>query len=147
MAWAAVHLPAQTPYGAKPYKGPRALGLIELPAKGKPHFIPIAILVNGTFYDASAYKADPVPMALWSETVYEGLRTGVSQGLFTVTNAVVVEATPADAENRARLLNATTKADQSRVTSNQVQNYRVTGAAVVGEKKTVNVDAVSMPTR
>jgi hypothetical protein len=79
---------AQTPYGAKPYKGPRALGLIELPAKGKPHFIPIAILVNGTFYDASAYKADPVPMALWSETVYEGLRTGVSQGLFTVTNAL-----------------------------------------------------------
>lgn len=80
--------PAQTPYGAKPYKGPRALGLIELPEKGKPHFIPIAILVNGAFYDASAYKADPVPMALWSETVYEGLRTGVSQGLFTVTNAL-----------------------------------------------------------
>jgi hypothetical protein len=78
---------AQTPYGSKPYKGPRALGLIELPAKGKPHFIPIAILVNGAFYDASVYKADPVPMALWPETVYEGLKTGVSQGLFTVTTA------------------------------------------------------------
>lgn len=49
--------------------------------------MPIAILVNGQFYDASAYKADPVPMALWSETVYEGFRTGVSQGLFTVTTA------------------------------------------------------------
>jgi hypothetical protein len=81
-------MPAQTPYGAKPYKGPRALGLIELPAKGKPHVVPIAILVNGQFYDASAYKADPVPMALWSETVYEGFKTGVSQGLFTVTTAM-----------------------------------------------------------
>ena len=81
-------LPAQTPYGAKPYKGPRALGLIELPAKGKPHFIPIAILVNGQFYDASVYKADPVPMALWSETVYEGFKTGVTQGLFTVSSAL-----------------------------------------------------------
>lgn len=81
-------MPAQTPYGAKPYKGPRALGLVELPAKGKPHFIPIAILINGQFYDASVYKADPVPMALWSETVYDGLKTGVSQGLFTVTSAL-----------------------------------------------------------
>lgn len=80
-------MPAQTPYGNKPYKGPRALGLIELPANGRPHFIPIAILVNGQFYDASVYKADPVPMALWFETVYEGFKTGVSQGLFTVTSA------------------------------------------------------------
>lgn len=63
------------------------MGLIELPVKGRPHFIPIAILVNGAFYDASVYKADPVPMALWPETVYEGFKTGISQGLFTVTTA------------------------------------------------------------
>lgn len=79
---------AQTPYGAKPYKGPRALGLIELPQNGKPRFVPIAILINGEFYDASAYKASPVPMALWSATVYEGFVSGVSQGLFTVTTAL-----------------------------------------------------------
>jgi len=29
-----------------------------------------------------------VPMALWSETVYEAFRSGVSQGLFTVTGAL-----------------------------------------------------------
>jgi hypothetical protein len=80
-------VPAQTSKGSKPYQGPRALGLIEMPVNGKPRFIPIAILVNGDFYDASAYKASPVPMALWSETVYEGFRAGVSQGLFTVTMA------------------------------------------------------------
>lgn len=44
-------------------------------------------MVNGDFYDASAYKADPVPMALQSETVYQGLKAGVPQGLFTVRGA------------------------------------------------------------
>ncbi len=78
----------QSSQARKPYKGPRAIGLIELPANGRPQFVPIAILVNGDFYDASAYKADPVPMALWPETVYEGVRSGISQGLFTVNQAV-----------------------------------------------------------
>ena len=45
-------------------------------------------MIDGKYYDASAYKAAPVPMALWSETVYEAVRTGVSQGLFTVTGAL-----------------------------------------------------------
>jgi len=55
---------------------------------GKAHLIPIAILIDGKFYDASAYKADPVPFALDSEVVYEATRTGVSQGLFTVSGAL-----------------------------------------------------------
>src|SRR2546428_4038095 len=69
-------------------KGPRALGLIELAANGKAHLIPITIMYDGRFYDASAYKAAPVPMALESGTVYEAVRTGVSQGLFTVSGAL-----------------------------------------------------------
>ena len=68
-------------------KGPRALGLIELAANGKAHLVPITIMIDGRFYDASAYKADPIPMALQSEIVYEGLKTGVSQGLFAVAGA------------------------------------------------------------
>jgi hypothetical protein len=72
----------------KTSKGPRALGLLELPPKGKAHLIPITILIDGKYYDASAYKAAPVPMALWSDTVYEAMRTGVSLGLFTVTGAL-----------------------------------------------------------
>jgi len=65
-------------------KGPRALGVIELAGNGKAHLVPVAIMVDGKFYDAGAYKADPVPMALQADTVYEALKTGVSQGLFTV---------------------------------------------------------------
>jgi hypothetical protein len=78
-------LPAQVGHSAKTSKGPRALGLIELGPNGNARLIPIAILIDGKYYDASAYKAAPVPMALWSDTVYEGIRTGVSLGLFTVT--------------------------------------------------------------
>ena len=61
------------------------MGLLELGPNGNARLIPIAILIDGKYYDASAYKAAPVPMALWADTVYEGIRTGVSQGLFTVT--------------------------------------------------------------
>ena len=84
-------LAAQGPlpqYGRKPAvdKGPRALGLIQLSPKGnKGRLIPIAIMMDGKYYDAGSYKATPVPMALDFDTVYEAFRTGVSQGVFTIT--------------------------------------------------------------
>jgi hypothetical protein len=72
----------------KKRKGPRAIGLLQLAANGKGHLIPVAILIDGQYYDARAYKANPVPMALESGTVYEAISTGVSEGLFTVAGAV-----------------------------------------------------------
>jgi hypothetical protein len=69
-------------------KGPRALGLIEIDSRGRAHLVPVTIMIDGKFYDASVYKADPVPMALDAGTVYEGLKSGVSQGLFTVNNPI-----------------------------------------------------------
>ena len=72
----------------KNVKGPRAVGLLQLPSSGKPTLIPIAILIDGRFFDASVYKADPVPMALDSGTVYEAEQTGDSLGLFTVSSAL-----------------------------------------------------------
>jgi hypothetical protein len=67
--------------------GPRALGVLRITASGKATLVPITILIGGKFYDASAYKAAPVPMALESGTIYEGERTGNSQGLFTLDGA------------------------------------------------------------
>jgi len=72
----------------KKVKGPRAVGVLQLSSSGKATLIPIAILLDGKFYDASAYKADPVPMALESGTVYEIEQSGDSQGLFTVNGAL-----------------------------------------------------------
>lgn len=73
---------------ATPSKGPRAVGLLELAANGKGHLVPVVILYEGQFYDASSYKASPVPMALDSGTVYEAEKTGASQGLFTISGAL-----------------------------------------------------------
>jgi len=88
--------PQQTPQEKLPeekkpkknVKGPRAVGVLQLTNSGKATLIPIAILIDGKFYDASVYKADPVPMALESGTVYEAEQAGDSLGLFTINGAL-----------------------------------------------------------
>jgi len=81
-------MPGERKVATKKDLGPRALGLLRLTASGKTSLVPIAILINGKFWDASAYKAAPVPMALDSGTVYEVERAGNSEGLFTVGDAL-----------------------------------------------------------
>jgi len=68
--------------------GPRAVAVLQLAPNGKASLVPVAILVDGKFWDASAYKADPVPMAIEPGTVYEAERVGSSIGLFTVNSAL-----------------------------------------------------------
>jgi hypothetical protein len=79
--------PAETTRREAARKGPRAIALLELAANDKARLIPITVMSDGKFYDAGSYKASPVPMALQRDTVYEAVRTGVSQGLFTVMDA------------------------------------------------------------
>ena len=81
-------MPSERKLQAKKDNGPRAVALLQLDSKGKSSLIPIAILIDGHFWDASSYKADPVPMALDPGTVYEVERTGSSLGLFTVGGAL-----------------------------------------------------------
>ncbi len=76
------------PKKANKVKGPRALAVVQFNSGGKGTLIPVAILVEGKFYDASVYKADPVPMALESGTVYEVEQAGDPQGLFTINAAL-----------------------------------------------------------
>lgn len=85
-AWAA---PAWAQYGRRPRvsKGPRATGIVQLQGK-RARLIPLVIMINGQFYDASIYRADPRPMALDPGVVYEAERSGTSVGLFTVGNAL-----------------------------------------------------------
>jgi len=84
--------PQITPGERKPKSkrstGPRAVAVLQMNASGKTSLVPIAILINGKFWDATAYKADPVPMALDAGNVYEAERTGNSLGLFTVSGAL-----------------------------------------------------------
>lgn len=69
-------------------KEPRAVAIVQFSGSSKGTLIPVAILIDGKFYDASAYKADPVPMALESGTVYEAETTGEPDGLFVVNGAL-----------------------------------------------------------
>ena len=65
-------------------KNPRAIALVEWPAKGKPRVVPVAILDNGHFHDASIYEANPVPMAIDYGVVYEVQQTGDPVGFATI---------------------------------------------------------------
>ncbi|MGA7753953.1 MAG: hypothetical protein WCB05_14050 [Candidatus Sulfotelmatobacter sp.] len=88
-------VPGERKVSQKKDLGPRALGVLQMGANGKTSLVPIAILIDGKFWDATAYKADPVPMALDTGTVYEGERAGNSLGLFTVGSALHSNATNA----------------------------------------------------
>ena len=81
-------IPGERKPKSKRSTGPRAVGVLQMGANGKTSLVPIAIMINGKFWDASAYKADPIPMALDTGTVYEAERTGNSLGLFTVGSAL-----------------------------------------------------------
>jgi len=81
-------IPGERKTPRKKDAGPRAVAVLQLAPSGKTALIPIAILINGKFWDATAYKADPVPMALDPGNVYEVEQTGSSLGLFTVNNAL-----------------------------------------------------------
>lgn len=81
-------MPSEHKLPVKKDLGPRAIAILQMSSKGKASLLPIAIMIDGKFWDASAYKANPVPMALESGTVYEGERNGSSQGLFTIGSAL-----------------------------------------------------------
>ncbi len=87
--FAALLVPCAQAQSHKKDKGPRAIAIVELPKDGKasPRLVPITILDDGKFYDASVYMASPVPMALDSGVVYEAERSGQSVGFFTVEGA------------------------------------------------------------
>ena len=80
--------PGERKVARKKDAGPRAVAVLQIAANGKASLVPIAILISGKFWDATAYKADPIPMALEPGTVYEAERAGSSLGLFTVNSAL-----------------------------------------------------------
>ncbi len=67
--------------------GPRAIAVVEFLPGGGTRLVPIALWIDGHFYDASLYGANPEPMALQSETLYQALTCGEPAGWFTVTTS------------------------------------------------------------
>jgi hypothetical protein len=66
-------------------RGPRAIGVIEFLPKGGARLVPVALWMDGRYYDASFYGANPAPMALQPETLYQAMSYGEPTGWFTVT--------------------------------------------------------------
>ena len=69
----------------KSKRGPRAIAVVEFLPGGGTRLVPVALWIDGRFYDASLYGAHPEPMALEPETLYEALAYGEPAGWFTVT--------------------------------------------------------------
>jgi hypothetical protein len=69
----------------KDKRGPRAIAVLEFLPGGGARLVPVALWIDDRFYDASLYGANPEPMALQPETVYEATDYGEPTGLFTVT--------------------------------------------------------------
>ncbi len=66
-------------------RGARAIGVVEFLPGGGTRLVPIAIWIDDRFYDASLYAANPEPLAVEPQTVYQATDYGEPTGLFTVT--------------------------------------------------------------
>ncbi len=70
----------------------RALAVLEFNSDsktpGRARLVPVYVLEDDKYYDASLYRVRPRPMAVEPGTVYEAERSGEPAGLFTVEQAV-----------------------------------------------------------
>jgi hypothetical protein len=69
---------------AKRERQPRALAVVDVLANGRARLTPVAILVDGKFYDANLYRATPRPMSMESGILYDVLHEGDKIGTFTI---------------------------------------------------------------
>jgi hypothetical protein len=85
----AASLPAQGQYRApqEERKTPRALGVLETYKNGTRRLVPVTFFYERHYYDANLYHATPVPLTLYSETLYEVQQYGKKLGNFTVLSA------------------------------------------------------------
>lgn len=73
--------------------GPRAIGVVTwngdnpVPTPGTSVLTPVTILVEGRYYDAELYQAQPEPLAIDSGVIYDVLKSGDVVGTFTVGGA------------------------------------------------------------
>ncbi len=82
----------QTSYKPEKAKRLRAIAVIRWDAdvkdKAVPKLIPVCILNDGQFYDASIYKAAPAPMPILAGIVYEAQDKGELLGYFTTKRQI-----------------------------------------------------------
>jgi hypothetical protein len=68
-------------------KTARAVGVLETFANGSRRLVPVTFFYERRYYDATFYRATPVPFTLTAETVYEVQQYGKPLGTFTLLGA------------------------------------------------------------
>jgi len=76
--------PSEQVPAKKSKRGARAIGVVEFLPGGATRLVPVALWIDGKYYDASLYQANPAPLAVEPGTVYEGQSFGEPAGLFVV---------------------------------------------------------------
>jgi hypothetical protein len=75
---------SQSAPAKKSKRGPRAIAVLEMLPGGAARLVPVALWMDGKYYDASLYGASPEPFALRPGTVYEAQNYGETAGTFVV---------------------------------------------------------------
>ena len=74
----------QTAPSKKSKRMPRAIAVLEMLPGGGTRLVPVALWMDGKYYDASLYGANPEPFVLQPGTVYEAQNYGETAGTFVV---------------------------------------------------------------
>lgn len=83
----AVPLSAQYPGQAKASRM-RAVGILRIDAKGKARLFPVTVFIDGKYYDARFYEANPVPFAIAGDIFYQAQNEGAPEGTFVIQHAL-----------------------------------------------------------
>jgi hypothetical protein len=62
----------------------RAVGILRIDPQGKARLFPVTLFIDGKYYDARFYEANPVPFAIAGDIYYQAEKDGTVQGDFVV---------------------------------------------------------------
>ena len=79
------------------------MGVLETFPNGLRRLVPVTFFYERRYYDATFYRATPVPFTLYPETVYEVQQFGSPVGTFTVLSAAQSTAPGAGGTQNATL--------------------------------------------
>jgi len=66
----------------------RAVGVLRIDATGKARLFPVTLFIDGKYYDARFYEANPVPFAIGGDILYQAQKDGVPEGDFVLQTAL-----------------------------------------------------------
>lgn len=62
----------------------RAVGILRIDPAGKARLFPVTLFIDGKYYDARFYEANPVPFAIAGNVFYQAEKDGTKAGNFVV---------------------------------------------------------------